>query len=141
MATSPGRTERTIRTPFPAVAQDQLTSLGRIKASDADARVCHPERSEGPVVPAPMIAKGLLLLGVRLKTDSLQRGPDLRVLHEHLPDQTGSIVLDHHDHRRLVESHVDGGNPVLLLVECIAKAEGPPQLRALIPIEVLESAH
>src|SRR5579871_5624521 len=67
-------------------------------------------------------------VGVRNEADGLQGGGDFRVGHEVFPDEARPVVLDHDNDLRLIESHPNGLEPVLRLIETIEKAIGAPRL-------------
>src|SRR5271165_1215341 len=78
------------------------------------------------------------LLTSHLQSSFFQHRRDLRILHEHLPHQPAAVILDHYRDRRLVQSHVDRRDPILLCVERVARAVNVPEPRAILAIKVLQ---
>ena len=84
-------------------------------------------------------------LGAKNKSASLadrceliQRGLDLRILHEVFPHEPCPAVFDHDLDWRLVQSHEDRRDPVLIVVERVAETVFAPELRATVTVKVLE---
>ena len=63
-----------------------------------------------------------LTVEINLESDFSQHRLNFGISHELLPDQAGPIVLDHHNDRGLIQSHIDRRNPVLARVEGIARS-------------------
>lgn len=78
---------------------------------------------------------------LRLEADSIQGGIDFRIRHELLPDQTGAVILDHHDDRRLIQPHVYVLKPIFREIEAVSETVRAPQLPANIAIEMLQRFH
>src|SRR3546814_12600617 len=59
-----------------------------------------------------------------------QTGNDLLAAHEQVPQQPGTVILDHHHDRPLVDREVAVGDPALRAVEGIDEAVAAPDLRS-----------
>src|SRR5271165_5102859 len=73
-----------------------------------------------------------------LQSSFFQHRRHLRILHEHLPHQPAAVILDHYRDRRLVQSHVDRRDPILLCIERVARAVNVPEPRAVLAIKMFQ---
>ena len=70
-----------------------------------------------------------------------EHGCDFGVRHEVLPNKTGAIVFDHHYDGRLIQSHVNGRDPVGSGIDGVAEAVDAPHGVAEVTVVVLERGH
>src|SRR3546814_6032344 len=69
-----------------------------------------------------------------LEAEPAQTGNDLLAAHEQVPQQPGTVILDHHHDRPLVDREVAVGDPALRAVEGIRSEEHTSELQSLMRI-------
>src|SRR3546814_12442715 len=74
-----------------------------------------------------------------LEAEPAQTGNDLLAAHEQVPQQPGTVILDHHHDRPLVDREVAVGDPALRAVEGIDEAVAAPDLATQFFVEVSRS--
>src|SRR3546814_14541504 len=76
-----------------------------------------------------------------LEAEPAQTGNDLLAAHEQVPQQPGTVILDHHHDRPLVAREVAVGDPALRAVEGIDEAVAAPDPDTPFFVEVSQGRH